>query len=839
MSRFPWIAAPCLIAATLSVAPEAAAQAVSRPNQIVGDVVLLATHPDLVAELATRPPGSSTMWSFRAASRATSPQLNHSRSFTTPTRTDVGGYEITVEAGTPGIAYDVSLTTYRASGGDNHYVFQTRTSLPVEEEPAPDVRVDFAECVGGIRVAWTDASGGPLTVNGGDLRVHRETAPGSGSFEPFVQAQDDVPAGATEGLILVRGDGSLYRLLVDYELGSDPFSDTLIYRWETTVRVDCDQVATAIVPPSGGTCTDGTDIVLGRIRGVFDVLGEDELPVVGGPSTAWWWKRSRVWAESGPWENARQDLVLGDPSSGPFELENLMPSNVVAPPEPYKVKARAFLRRGHRFEDFEAPRLPVQVPNGADIDLGDDFVMEPILVHGSIRLAGPPRAPEPYGSMLDDLQRIADPDHDPDGDGVPSGLEMGNSTASHSNVSGTGGSTTSAYGGQAWASFEGSLDPAGETFEGDHELVLANPRGLTHPWDVRRLRVQVTERSTPEEPLSWYQSNLVVTAGGPREVSLSPGDVHRLDHHYCLSRLNLAFYSTAGTFFDPSLDSMSGGSFRGLDFEGTDTSYTAIAWAEGTPTEEADAASTGLVVALLAAGDWTLTPTVRSINPGGGTSTTELMPVSLRVGCRQVISMFPDFILELDPVPPCVEAGFLQISGRVRGDADVSRIEATANGGAPVIACTGCGVEPTFTLAIPLDAAPNEIVVRAIDSESREATTSGFTQHVEEPSAIDRRPGSEPLRVRKAAAGGLELTWQDVAGAAANVYRGTLDALWLGRAYDHAGFGACDVAGGRVPVEHPAGGAYFVVGGACGWGDGSLGRDWLGRELPPARNRCP
>lgn len=108
----------------------------------------------------------------------------------------------------------------------------------------------------------------------------------------------------------------------------------------------------------------------------------------------------------------------------------------------------------------------------------------------------------------------------------------------------------------------------------------------------------------------------------------------------------------------------------------------------------------------------------------------------------------------------------------------------------------------------------------------------------EEPSALDLRPGAEPLRVTTSG-GGLSLSWEDVPAQVASAYRGTLQSLRTTRAYDHADFGACAVGGGTTFVVTPADDSYFVVVGACGAAESSAGRNSFGVERPPANPRCP
>ena len=84
----------------------------------------------------------------------------------------------------------------------------------------------------------------------------------------------------------------------------------------------------------------------------------------------------------------------------------------------------------------------------------------------------------------------------------------------------------------------------------------------------------------------------------------------------------------------------------------------------------------------------------------------------------------------------------------------------------------------------------------------------------------------------------LRLTWEPTPGQDASVYRGTIASLHRGE-YDHAGFGACGIGDASLQSAIPSGDAYFLVGGACDWGDTILGRNSRGEPVPPARDRCP
>ena len=111
-----------------------------------------------------------------------------------------------------------------------------------------------------------------------------------------------------------------------------------------------------------------------------------------------------------------------------------------------------------------------------------------------------------------------------------------------------------------------------------------------------------------------------------------------------------------------------------------------------------------------------------------------------------------------------------------------------------------------------------------------------------EPSALDLRPGAEPLRVRKDPAG-LALSWEAVGGGPWDAYRGTIPTKGLASRplpYDHGDFGACGSLVARVVVPADPGlSHYFLAVLRCAAGSSSYGRDSTGAERPPASPACP
>ncbi len=107
-----------------------------------------------------------------------------------------------------------------------------------------------------------------------------------------------------------------------------------------------------------------------------------------------------------------------------------------------------------------------------------------------------------------------------------------------------------------------------------------------------------------------------------------------------------------------------------------------------------------------------------------------------------------------------------------------------------------------------------------------------------EPSALDRDPVAEPLRVTKEPGSLLAITWEILARGAANLHQGTLASLQAGQ-YDHAATAACAITAGRADIAWPIDDAYFVVTGRCGSVDSSSGRDSRGVERPSSSPDCP
>jgi len=232
------------------------AQVVTTPNQIVGEVRLVASNPEILALVngpGDNPPGADEGFSYVGLSAASrppqDPQLRHNTSAAEPSGPLEIPYEFTVEAADTGIAYLVGATVH-FRGGDS-YGFVAKESEPVFPEPADDVRLDFEECAGMIELRWEDSEGDPFVLGGGGVRANREREPGTNQFS--LQAWGSIQPGAWTERLLVRGDGARYLVDTEYRYGNDPYTNLIIWRENFLVTVGCDEVVPIVVViPSGG-----------------------------------------------------------------------------------------------------------------------------------------------------------------------------------------------------------------------------------------------------------------------------------------------------------------------------------------------------------------------------------------------------------------------------------------------------------------------------------------------------------------------------------------------------------------------------------------------------------
>ena len=711
-----------LLAALLPVAGHG--QATSNTNQIVGTVAFSNTNP-IILDVLNTSGGDEGLRSLviTADSLNVTPPLDNSTTVTAATRTSTP-YEITVEAGSPGngILYRVVVVGRLDADAGDRYGFAPLDSAPVEEEPAPDTVVSFSECAALLDITWVDKEGEPVAVDGGNINARRETFPGSGSF--VSQASDlSIPIGSSQEYLAVRGDGSTYDVRIFFDVGTDPFSDKIRLLHQTTVQASCDEVV-----PIECQVPDGLDGGLGKIVGRVDLLGKDENRVG---------TRTFVQATSGPFGNFRRDTVdVPTPSQGDFELENLVPSDETSPSTGYRVFLDMNIDLGHRNQYFRSPFLDssngrVFVSAGQEVDLADTFVMAPGFVRGEIFLTGPP--PGELGSCLEDIFR--DTDVDSNGDGVPNNLTL--STGSRVEASGLNqlatGATKTAFSGQARASFEGDFDPDPlvKAFVGDYDLALGGLLSESSIWRARHLVLGFRDTATPQVPETYQSATVRITDLDVPDLEIVPGTVTDVPIRRCFGQLELTYVSTATDFFKPRFSSS--GTFDDLDWESKSANYSVSVSANGTPISAVPPVRQGLVVACLPEGTYNIKPVVTSINPGGGTSNTELPPVlDVEIKCMQTIKITPGLEVDLDAVPSCSAEPTTTLTGSAESTGSepvfVEEVFATVNGGAPIPFCTDCGEDPPFQIDVPLQECDNLVTVTAEDELGNVSSATASTR---------------------------------------------------------------------------------------------------------------
>jgi len=589
--------------------------------------------------------------------------------------------------------------------------------------------VDIVECAGMLDLKFQYSDGTPVLItSGGSMRAYLETVPGSGSYD-FLQAyRPNLRSSFDQEFMAVRGGGN-YRIDIyrKQTIGSDPAVDLIKKQSlkQVYVTVGCDEIVEILcVLPDDD---DGTGILpglppeeLGEIVGVADMLGEDEHPISS---------RTFIQADGGPYSNLRYDAQLGVipgvlPSEGPYWLQNMLPSDAVSPPLDYRVWGEMNFREGRRFEYFRMPWLEnhgvnsrVTVTADQTTDLGNTYVMDPGFVAGDLLFAGPPAAAVATGSVLEDIYRSSDDDDD--GNGIPNNASVyyGSRVMASGSSTASVGSTLSAYGGEARVEFEGDFNSLSDNFEGDYELVLAGLNQEASRWQRNYYWLLFRDTATPEVPTSYQVSNVRVLDNTLPEVDIVPGTTLEVDFAQCYSQVNLGFLSTGVPFYNPRLSA--NGTFVGDDFQMNPVDYQVhVSTANGTPVSLDDADITGLVVMALPQGSYTFKPWITSLNPGGGTSTTQLPEVVLDVGCGQIIDFNSAVQVNLDSLPDCSEDELLTVTGDVTGGSEIARVYYTLNGGPEVDICVDCtpGDLADISFDVDLDECDNEIELTAVST---------------------------------------------------------------------------------------------------------------------------
>lgn len=698
------VISPCLL---LFSALMLLGQATSNSNTIQGEIRFTNTNPQVLALLQ----GGVGLNSWRVTANSVGVSTPYNNTATGSATDSLStAYQIAVESGVAGsgIVYELNIWNRYHDYNLSEYHFLKTLTPPVEEEPAPPVVVDVAQCAGIFHISWVNSLGSPVSVSSGHVTAFMDDG---GVF--VQQARNGwLQPGTTEIYLPVRG-GENFRVDIHYAttVGSDPYSDLLTFSRDVSQNHAsvCDGITEIEVVVPGG---DGgvEELHLGKIIGDIDVLNEVE--VTSGVETA-----LRAAEPNG---NYRLDGFFG---SGSFELENLIPS--VGSGQGYSLRAEMFLRLGNRFTRYTFPTYgagTVDVPPDDTVDLGNKYVMDPGYVRGDIQVAGPP--PGPDGSPLEYLYHSYN--YDNDGDGVPNRTDLAYTCRVSSNGVNTlaPGAIHTAYGGNSFSHYAGGYDAASQSFLGDYDLILGGLDGLASIWTAPRfdLYFHHLDQSNPD---NHYNAFLAINNYIYGDIAVSPGSVEMAPQHFCLSKVIVDFQSTR-PFYSPFISGI--GVYQGLDFEGNAADYRCwVQQASGTP-DYANAATSGQLVLPLVQGSYDLTPKVFAINDDGSVSQTELPPLVFEVGCRQVLRITTDLQISLQDLPECTASSPLLVTGAVSGGSEVVEVRASVNGVETVL-CADCGLDPSYAGHLALEPGENAITISATDAQGAVASISSHVRY--------------------------------------------------------------------------------------------------------------
>ncbi|RYZ45698.1 MAG: hypothetical protein EOO72_03645 [Myxococcaceae bacterium] len=662
-------------------------------NVLKGTVRLTNTNPQVLALLATDP--------WRNGSAAVTATSTTPAGFTSRTNSFVlvnpseYRFEMLVEAGAggeQGVVYNLSA----ARGG---YVFPSLSGVtvrPVATQPAPaDVTVE--SCIGVVQFEFgTDAT---------------------------CQTPAAVFAPTVDGLSLYKSSTGHY---TGYITGGTARAASLVITFNTptgqlqTVQpvqlaAGCDEIVR--------TCLSGLPPPpppLGSATGAFEIHGEEvsskQLPIIG--------TGGRLHLLPGPWS------PVSHPERWWF-VPDLHVGN-------YLVDARVYLRSGRSFTLFDAPGWgELSIEEGQTTVLTKQvggatrhaFDMHPAYFHGSIRLVDPfvPLHPGAWSS----LQALYfEADHDADGDGAPDDIEIG-SRGTYLSAGGLNGYSRTA--------FPGAFDAARGELVSTYEQVLAAPYDLPQAWSQDRLYLRFWSEPTGSGPFTtrpglydperYRYGALWLRATSGFATTLQPEQRFRVDHEYCFSEVQVQYATSQGRIFNPWAEVS--GSFSGRDWRDQQVSYVAAGnflgtpAAVNTPNPNAYAQPSGQVSLTLPQGSFTLKPGASLVTETGAVNTANFAPLGVTVGCGQRLKLVPPLAVSVSSSQGCATSSSTPVTGRVKSlPAEVDRIWYRLNGGPEVTLCTNCGIDPTFSTNVTLQACDNALTVYAFSEGMSEPATA-------------------------------------------------------------------------------------------------------------------
>lgn len=670
------------------------------PKTIQGEVRLQVQNPEIASLLG--PVGQQGPELLGLIARSLSPREGLQNVTELPAFDPfANAYSIAVPADELGIAYQVTARLILDHGRETFVLTPGQT--PLLTAAGPDVNLNLSECVGLLDLRFITEDGLPLTVStldGSLLETERQVlrAEINGVFED-------------QSNYLVVPSNTPFQLTLALTLGADVYSDQFTYRASLQDRVDCDSITTrAIILPRPAE--------LGRIIGEVDLPGEFELIT---PPDFDFRGRTAVVA-SGPVGNRRLDHVSGDnlqrPASGSYELEALVPSDVVDPPADWQVHVELAFRRIPEFQLFVSPHLGrgavnpgVAVRAGATTDLTNTFVLSRSLISGSVRLLGPYEE----AGALSGLRAPFQPSlFDLDKDGIPDAGGGSALLGTHAFARGVdrlaSQATLTAVGGLAASGLELHYDTHAAALVGQYSLVAGGLKAEPSIWRPEGFHLSLFSEATNQMP-AVFQELEIIDQSAPN-LELKPGEAHTYDHHYSLSQVCYRFRSLNEPFYNPRL-LLSQGTFSGRDFAGNQQNYTIhLEAAFGLPAEPHAASQDGEVNVYLPSGHYVLNPFFTSIAPDGAESDVQLAPMTVTVGDREILCF--EECLQLSLKGPECPSPTGHLTGAVRscGEA-VQRVFYELNGAAPVEVCRGCGPDPALDFNVAFTNGNNLLKVTA------------------------------------------------------------------------------------------------------------------------------
>lgn len=645
---------------------------------IHGTVQFTNTNPDVLAILTSN--GMNTHGMSSVTVKADSVPSGYN-SVTSSYQGDPTSRQYQLSAEANNVTYEVMASAnVKTENGQGEYRFKTPDPIFVSLQPNIDVQQDFENCVGitHFRFGNDSTCATPVTVSSGHIY------PSSG-LRYFAQTTEHhllLPDGTTN---------EAAELFID--TGTDPTFDLITIALPQTLNATCDVIQDACIDmsPYGAGSNQ-----LGSLTGPFDVIGEVEQG------------QTYVQAWNGPSYNSRArkfsppEMPESDPSSW-WVLPNMVPGN-------YNMFGDVFARTGRQSKFMRTfvqgaglPSNMVTVVGGQSSNLQRmvdgqpryPFVMAPARFQGSIRLVH-----HPASSSASPLSTIF--------------FGSGANSLDYTKV--VGGDESGI--GVSLATFDGGFDSATGEFNSNYEQLVVNAYDVPTKW-AQYLRLEFQDSAFSGSV--WVQ---------PDETYhlLGPNDTVTIDHEYCFSEVNLRYTIANATMFNPTSNGQ--GTFQGTDWRGVATEYKVyIPYSSGWPKDVNTASSTADIHFALPQGTYTLQPGATIVAADGSTSTATFAPINLQIGCNQTNNSVPGLSVATDQLPECADSSSPLLTGTVSSNNQVvDRIWYTINGGAEVDICpTNCGLDPSYSIPITLNACENTIEVFASVGAKTASITSKIT----------------------------------------------------------------------------------------------------------------